>query len=169
MLETLLENTIPEYRKGNVTLTTIHSSKGLEYDLVIMLDLSNTEIPGKYALNTSKNSKDDSLLEEERRLFYVGMTRAREYLYLVYPENRNGAIEPESLFVSEVSACINSEAIKDYGEGVIVVHKKFGKGVIAAIYEKNNGQTLLEIDFAGTRRNLDFLTCMENGLLTVEQ
>jgi DNA helicase-2/ATP-dependent DNA helicase PcrA len=64
-----------------VTLTTIHSAKGLEYDYVYMIDNSNE-------LNIDKNLSDEdynSKLEEERRIFYVGMTRAKEKLNILVP------------------------------------------------------------------------------------
>jgi DNA helicase-2/ATP-dependent DNA helicase PcrA len=74
-----------------VTLTTIHSAKGLEYDYVYMIDNLNE-------LNIDKNlSVEDyqSKLEEERRIFYVGMTRAKEKLNIIVPG------EP-SIFVNEL-------------------------------------------------------------------
>jgi DNA helicase-2/ATP-dependent DNA helicase PcrA len=100
--------------------------------------------------------------------FYVGMTRAKEYLYLVSPQSKNGIAEPRSVFVNEVVACMNSEMLNKIGEGVIVHHKKFGEGFTAAVHEKVNDRTILEIDFRGMRRKLDLVTCMESGLLSFE-
>lgn len=67
---------------ASLVLSTIHSSKGLEYDRVYMLDmvegvLPSVKKPGRYASFEEKNA-----YEEERRLYYVGMTRAREELYI---------------------------------------------------------------------------------------
>jgi DNA helicase-2/ATP-dependent DNA helicase PcrA len=73
--------TASENRNANVTLTTIHSAKGLEYDYVYMIDNSDE-------LNIDKNKSDEeyeSKLEEERRIFYVGMTRAKDKLNIVVP------------------------------------------------------------------------------------
>ena len=61
--------------KEGVTLTTMHSSKGLEYEVVFIMDVNEGIIPHKKAVK-------DADLEEERRLFYVALTRARTYLFL---------------------------------------------------------------------------------------
>lgn len=63
--------------RSSLNLSTIHSSKGLEYDCVFIIDLNRDEFPG------INSSLDDDLLEEERRLFYVAMTRAKESLFLI--------------------------------------------------------------------------------------
>jgi DNA helicase-2/ATP-dependent DNA helicase PcrA len=62
--------------QGQLTLMTLHNAKGLEFDCVIVTGLEE----GLFPHNNSMNS--DRELEEERRLFYVGMTRARKRLYL---------------------------------------------------------------------------------------
>jgi DNA helicase II / ATP-dependent DNA helicase PcrA len=152
--------------RPEVELTTIHSSKGLEYDCVIMADLYNCEIPGQRSLDLLRREDDGSLVEEERRLFYVGMTRAKEYVYLVCPENRNNTAEPGSLFVNEVAACINGRMLNEISEGVIARHTRYGRGVITAVIEDSSAGTILEIDFKGKRRKLDLAVCMENGLLS---
>jgi DNA helicase-2/ATP-dependent DNA helicase PcrA len=144
-----------------VTLTTIHSSKGLEYDVVFMIDLKENEIPGTNVVESAKKDDDYSILEEERRLFYVGMTRAKEYVYLIYP----GSESSKSTFIKEVETILRNSAINDIGEGMKVWHKHFGEGVIVAILENKAGQALLEIDFSGVRRKLDFCVCLENGLI----
>ncbi len=77
-----------------ITLSTIHSAKGLEYDCVLLVDLVQGEFPGSSAA-------EDQLLEEERRLFYVAVTRARHALYLLYPETRGDCDEQESMFLKE--------------------------------------------------------------------
>ncbi|MDD2397222.1 MAG: ATP-dependent helicase [Tissierellia bacterium] len=73
--------TASENRNANVTLTTIHSAKGLEYDYVYIIDNLDE-------LNIDKNLSDEEYknkLEEERRVFYVGMTRAKDKLNIVVP------------------------------------------------------------------------------------
>ncbi|MCE2596605.1 ATP-dependent helicase [Motilimonas cestriensis] len=74
-------------------LSTLHGSKGLEWDNVVLVGLNDEEYPGGinddgYSVTASKNSpiKDDNI-EEERRLFYVGMTRAKQQLNLVVPHD----------------------------------------------------------------------------------
>jgi len=63
-------------------LTTIHSSKGLEFDKVYMIDLVDGQFPSSKSISDCKEG-NDALMEEEVRLFYVGVTRARKYLELI--------------------------------------------------------------------------------------
>lgn len=165
-LQQLLEKgQCADYREG-VTLSTIHSSKGLEYDAVLMVDLTEDEIPGTRAVEMVSRKQDFSMLEEERRLFYVGMTRAREYLYLVSPVSKNGEKIASSTFIDEVTRVLNKKAANVVGEGVIINHKHFGEGVIVAITEGTDEKIILDVDFGSTRRKLDFSVCHENGLIT---
>jgi DNA helicase-2/ATP-dependent DNA helicase PcrA len=62
-----------------VVLSTIHQAKGLEWDAVFVINLANGQFPNERASRTRKG------LEEERRLFYVAVTRAKQYLHLSYP------------------------------------------------------------------------------------
>lgn len=64
--------------KDSVTLSTIHSAKGLEWRVVYLIDLDDSTLPIRYA-----HGKDQQL-EEEQRVLYVGVTRARKRLYLSY-------------------------------------------------------------------------------------
>jgi DNA helicase-2/ATP-dependent DNA helicase PcrA len=149
-----------DYKKA-VTLTTMHSSKGLEYDVVFMVDLCEDEIPGLKAIESAKKNEDYFALEEERRLFYVGMTRAKEFLYLI----SLGSKSERSTFVKEVEQIMHNNIIDDIGEGMIITHKYFGEGVVVAILEQKNKRILLEIDFKGVRRILDLIICVNNGLI----
>ena len=81
-----------ENKDAKITLTTIHSAKGLEYDYVYMID--NQEDLNIDNRNMSQKEYDNKL-EEERRVFYVGMTRAKNKLSIVVPG------EP-SVFVNEL-------------------------------------------------------------------
>ena len=82
-------------------LSTIHGSKGLEYDTVWLIDLIQGEFPSNGAIQAD-NPYGDILLEEERRLFYVGMTRAKSGLRLVGVENINGINYGYSQFLDEI-------------------------------------------------------------------
>ncbi|HIW96199.1 MAG TPA: ATP-dependent DNA helicase UvrD2 [Candidatus Corynebacterium gallistercoris] len=74
-----------------VTLATIHAAKGLEWDAVFLTGLAEGSLPIRYAL---KGAGAEDAVEEERRLFYVGITRAREHLYLSWPQARQEGGKP---------------------------------------------------------------------------
>lgn len=80
----VFEKILNRRNKSNIILSTIHKSKGLEYDNVFIVDLVKGEFPMIFDF-TSKNNQ----LEEERRMFYVAMTRARENLHLISIKYRN--------------------------------------------------------------------------------
>jgi DNA helicase-2/ATP-dependent DNA helicase PcrA len=65
--------------KDKIILSTIHQAKGLEWSIVFIINLTNGNFPNERALRESQG------LEEERRLFYVAITRAKDTLYLTYP------------------------------------------------------------------------------------
>ncbi len=95
-LKELLKNASSS--KSNISISTIHSAKGLEYDNVFIMDLIDGEFPQKSILN----SFDEKLLEEERRLFYVAMTRARKRLFLYTIKERNNLPVEPSIFYNEL-------------------------------------------------------------------
>ena len=68
-----------EIDEGLLTLSTIHSAKGLEWRVVFVIGLVDGRFPSVYTLH------EPAELEEERRLLYVAVTRAKEHLYLSYP------------------------------------------------------------------------------------
>lgn len=65
----------PKILKNHVTLTTIHKSKGLEWDVVFMLSCNDDQFPSEL---------DSISIQEERRLFYVSVTRAKQYLHIYF-------------------------------------------------------------------------------------
>ncbi|KAH6771248.1 P-loop containing nucleoside triphosphate hydrolases superfamily protein [Perilla frutescens var. hirtella] len=88
--------------KDSVTLTTIHQSKGLEWDTVFIVKANETEIPLLHEYNGILNENDVSV-EEERRLLYVAMTRARKKLFLLYVlTNSNWQVLQPSRFLREI-------------------------------------------------------------------
>lgn len=169
-LNGLLDSMQPSSRLSDgstpVTLTTIHSSKGLEYDVVFMVDLTNREIPGDKALSKSRKDNDDSLIEEERRLFYVGLTRARTWLYLVSPELVNDQTGSRSIFINEVASFLNKEMSDRIGEGIIIHHNKYGEGVVSRIQNQFDN-TIIDVDFKGLTRSFDLAVCLENGIISI--
>ncbi len=145
----------------SVKLMTLHNSKGLEFPLVFLVGLEEDLCP-------HINSKDNvELIEEERRLCYVGMTRARQLLYLTASSFRFmwGVMRPmaPSRFLKEVparflrnlSTVTRMDAEEEFSEprgfeaGDSVVHPQFGEGIVQ---HSSNGSLGLvyEIYFPGT-------------------
>ena len=80
-------------------LSTVHQAKGLEWDAVFVMNLTQGGFPNQRALN------EDGGVEEERRLFYVASTRARKYLFLSYPATSGYdtlVINQPSMFLGEI-------------------------------------------------------------------
>ena len=82
-------------KENAVTLTTMHSSKGLEYKIVFIISANEGCIP-------HEKSNNEYELEEERRLFYVGMTRTKEILYISYVKDRLNKEAVQSRFLKEM-------------------------------------------------------------------
>lgn len=154
--------------KGDaLTLMTLHSAKGLEFPVVFIVGLEETIMPHNRALY------DKSEMEEERRLMYVGMTRAKEELYLVHASSRTlygGRMSnPPSRFLSDIQALQNETSSSFFGqpdlaseryllelvEGDGVKHQIFGIGTVlqvdgdnATIFFKKRGSKKINIAFA---------------------
>jgi DNA helicase-2/ATP-dependent DNA helicase PcrA len=98
-----------ELSSNAVTLMTLHAAKGLEFPVVFMTGLEETIFPHSRALY------DQAEMEEERRLCYVGMTRAREELYLCYATSRMlfGGMQhnPPSRFLSEIDGQFQVDSV----------------------------------------------------------
>ena len=142
-----------------VFLMTMHRSKGLEFDTVFISGAVEGLSP---ALPREKGRAVN--IDEERRLFYVAMTRAKEHLYISVPARRFGRRVEPSRFLAEIDgrAAVNSEA----SPGTIVFHKIFGEGKILSVVE-NKGNQLLTVDFAGSIRKLDLEVCQNSGYLSM--
>ncbi len=103
---------------NRVELATLHSSKGLEYKIVFVIDVNEGIIPYQKAL-----LEED--IEEERRMFYVGMTRAKERLHIYYVKERyNKKLEP-SRFIGELYLDVD-----DLKKGTKIEHERYGTGII---------------------------------------
>ena len=95
--------------KEAVNLSTVHQAKGLEFHTVFVIWLTDGMFPSSRSLNTR------DALEEERRLFYVAITRARDELYLTYPHMRlvggyGDAFQRPSRFLQEIP----NELVEDW-------------------------------------------------------
>jgi len=110
---------------SKVSLMTLHSAKGLEFDCVFMPGLEEGIFPNQRSLDEKGNSG----LEEERRLAHVGMTRAKKYLYIIHSQNRrvygNWMQSIPSRFISEISrefiddaSTLSGTSINTYGNGI---------------------------------------------------
>jgi len=85
-----------------ITLSTIHRAKGLEYKTVYLISAVDGSLPHDFALE-SYRAGDPDPLEEERRLFYVAMTRAKEELLISIPSNRRGKKANRSRFLAPIN------------------------------------------------------------------
>lgn len=160
-LETFLENVLlvsdaGQYKEDSdsVNLMTLHSAKGLEFKVVFMIGMEEGVFPH------SRSFESKSELEEERRLCYVGITRAKAKLYMLSARQRtlygktNGTIE--SRFIKEIDEELitktntsvredsssqrklsnmynNDKNTDEIKSGDIVVHTLFGEGVVIKI------------------------------------
>jgi DNA helicase-2/ATP-dependent DNA helicase PcrA len=151
-----------------VTLMTLHAAKGLEFPAVFITGLEETVMPHSRALY------DAGEMEEERRLMYVGMTRAKEELILTYATSRTlyggRMFNPPSRFLADLEASVVATAdtppsreqtdnepryIPELNEGDGVKHDIFGVGTVleiegetATIYFKGRGTKKLNVAFA---------------------
>ncbi|MDR2752527.1 MAG: ATP-dependent helicase [Clostridiales bacterium] len=91
---------------GGVFLSTLHGAKGLEFDTVVIANAIDGMIPHKLSL------KDPDALEEERRVLYVGMTRAKRNLFITHPKEKNGKPATVSRFLSSLSGNTKSREKK---------------------------------------------------------
>ena len=153
----LYTNVDREPNAEKTRLMTIHQSKGLEFPTVFVIGLTEGIFPNHRSIRERRKDGE----EEERRLMYVAVTRARDMLYLSESEgylNDNGALKYPSRFISEVPECyletegnpdpalregtrnlvatLNSEVYENIdaplANGTSVSHKVFGTGIVEA-------------------------------------
>ena len=152
LLEISLVSDVEEYKDDSekISLMTIHSVKGLEFDYVFVVGMEEGVFPHINSL------MDNNELEEERRLCYVAITRAKEQLYLVNTRKRTlfgrEQVNPPSRFISEINSDLlhsNKEIEKkiekidtnemfreedvDYQVGDYVYHETFGAGKVVEV------------------------------------
>ncbi len=185
-----------EIRRGSASdsgliLSTIHSAKGMEFDRVILCDCKNGVLP---SIPIKSNLKDNEKAEreEDRRLFYVGMTRAKSVLEIVTWDSEFGALtsgfefpddvfEPKKvqktaqngIFTRRKGAkndAFLTEKDEEFLEslmqvGITVKHKTFGYGTIIYL---NGSFAEIKFDRYPVSKTLDLRTCVMNKLITLK-
>ena len=86
---------------NGITLSTVHSIKGLEFERVYIIDLIEGDFPSQSSIDSLDKGESD-LMEEERRLFYVGITRAKQHLSLVTLKSIGAKLLEPSRFLREL-------------------------------------------------------------------
>lgn len=152
--------------KNAVHLSTIHSAKGLEFEEVYMVDLVDGEFPSSSTIE-AYDEGNLKPIEEERRLFYVGMTRAKTYLDLITLDSINNEKTESSRFIKELQDIMltlqESHAKNNLKIGCQVVHAKFGKGKVQGLNKDK-----IEIVFENNSlKKMSLSSCLKNGLLKV--
>jgi DNA helicase-2/ATP-dependent DNA helicase PcrA len=153
------------YFEDSVQLMTLHSAKGLEFANVFLVGLEEGLFPHQ------RSAEDPGQLEEERRLCYVGITRARRHLTLSYAESRRlhgtDYYPRPSRFLNELPRELVAEVrlgggrtatagprVEDdggygYRLGQRVIHRTFGEGVVLHL-EGRGAHTRVQVNFAGS-------------------
>lgn len=160
---------------NSVTLSTMHSSKGLEFDSVYIMDLIEDIIPCPDSID-KLNDKDRDPLEEETRLMYVAITRARHNLYLLTPLKKNNKKCNPSMFVTRLHKITNKSTKKankykpckkeptcsiNLSEGTLINHKSFGDGTVTSIQDD-----IITIKFKnGAIKQLSYKLCVNKNLI----
>ena len=100
-----------------VPFMTLHSAKGLEFDAVFIVGLEEEVLPHRRALEEREHGTEEAALEEERRLFYVGMTRARHRLFLSHARSRTARGREGPSTPSRFLAELPEDCIERAGSG----------------------------------------------------
>jgi ATP-dependent DNA helicase UvrD/PcrA len=163
---------------GSVTLMTLHNAKGLEFPVVFIIGLEDGVFPHYRSMG------DPAHLEEERRLMYVGVTRARERLYMTYAWSRtlfgSTSYSPPSRFLGEIptelvraleegelvvadgasvspirAAVEGRREIPQISAGDTVLHDKWGEGVVLTVSGSGtDAEATIRFEDAGEKRLL---------------
>ena len=150
-----------EERECRFILSTMHASKGLEYDTVYLLDVVDGILPEKVLTSMNTASKEEiGAYEEERRLFYVGVTRAKNQLN-IFATGKPSRFCNE-LLEKNISAESYQKLSDELGEGVIVKHRKFGKGVVTEIEGEH-----IRIRFGDDEKKMGLKVLARLGLLEI--
>jgi DNA helicase-2/ATP-dependent DNA helicase PcrA len=156
-------------------LSTIHSAKGLEYDTVYLVDVVDGIFPETVVTNPKLTGEDElKTYEEDRRLFYVGVTRAKNHLKVFTYTCDNSSfceelLQKKQLVTGTVSVVRRTESefeafCKKFEYGSKIFHKAFGRGLVLS---KVEGILLVQFE-DGTTRRLALDVLFRSGLLIEE-
>ena len=144
------KNSSAKKDKSGVRISTIHRAKGQEWKAVFLIGVSKAVIPGQ-------SSARGKLYEEERRVLYVGMTRAKDRLYI-------SCSGDESPFITETKAALRklyTPKADQLQPGTYVRHRRFGRGVILHLTPKT-----IRVDFENYgEKLLAYPKVFEDGIL----
>jgi len=144
-----------------VTLITMHNTKGLEFPRVFITGMEDGLFPSRY-----DSSLDESQLEEERRLFYVAITRAQKELYLSscryrlrfgrveesYPSRFLQELPPEEIEEENpFTLSIEAGTTGEYSKGTRVYHDDYGNGTVFQVMQ-NNGHQVIHVLFESGKK-----------------
>ena len=144
--------------KEGVILSTIHGVKGMEFKNVFLINANEDTIP-------HRSSIEDNI-EEERRLFYVGITRAIDNLYLYSPKTQKGKFKDISRFILE-GKFREVETNETYGINIndIVIHKVYGEGKVVNIIKDT-----INIKFKDNiTKSFSLKILIENNLISINK
>ncbi|KYH35006.1 putative ATP-dependent DNA helicase YjcD [Clostridium tepidiprofundi DSM 19306] len=136
--------------RDSVIFSTIHGVKGMEFENVFIINCNEDNIP----------HKNNDNIEEERRLFYVAVTRTKKNLWLGISDRIKGSTKEPSRFINELG--INKDTSVDIlKKGEVIRHVSFGIGKVINIDEK-----VVDIEFdEGIVRRFDALILFNSGLI----
>lgn len=138
---------------NRVVLSTIHGVKGMEFKNIFIINCVEETLP-------HINSLDENI-EEERRLFYVAITRAVDNVFISIPRSMRGKHRESSRFIKECSINLIENPESLYKIGETVIHNSFGRGNIIGI-DKN----VVEIKFDGDiNRKFDIIVLHNHGII----
>ena len=175
-----------------INLLTFHASKGLEFNTVFLVDCMDGITPSSSALNQHLLHEEEEF-EEERRLFYVAMTRARHQLQILSVANKHNILFNRSVFVKDVHQILYPKSatesspqpkrtasgrsiselksmnlttavdLKAYQVGVLIHHQRFGDGTIIDL----EGE-IATIQFEHEQKRISLRITVENGNVSLK-
>ncbi len=185
-LQNMLKNP-PRNQDCKFILSTIHSSKGLEYDQVYLMDVCDGVFPSNVVVSSHATEQERKAFEEERRLFYVGMTRAKNDLHIFKASSES------SSFIREITATVPAKDSKkvvntstmvktrvpystsqktvlrsdfDLIIGERVIQVKYGRGVVADVeYDSAGNIQKFTVEFdSGEEKSFIFPNAFKMGM-----